>query len=48
MEWQRGVKGMQGGGKMEGCGDGGRRESDECDSRDRMVIEKQVSALGGN
>lgn len=33
---------------MEGCGDSGRRESDECDSRDRVLIEKQVSALGGN
>lgn len=34
--------------KMEGCGDSGRRESDECDNRDGVVIEKQVFALGGN
>lgn len=33
--------------KMEGCRDSG-RESDKCDSRDRVVIEKQAPALGGN
>lgn len=48
MEWQRGAKECKGGKKMEGCGDSGRRESDKCDSRDRVVIEKQVPALGGN
>lgn len=34
--------------KMEGCGDNRRRESDKCDSRDRVMIEKQVPDLGGN
>lgn len=33
---------------MERCGDSRRRESDKCNSRDGVVIEKQVPALGGN
>lgn len=46
MEWQRGAKGAQEK-NMERCGDSGRMESHKCNSRDRVVIEKQVPALGG-
>ena len=47
VEQQRGAIEVQGK-KMERCGDRGKRESDKCDSRDGVVIEQQVPALGDN
>lgn len=48
MEWQRGAMGVQ-----EKKEDGTmwrqrRRDTDKCNSRDGVVIEKQIPAQGGN